>query len=126
VEPLQKVVEERARQDQKWGVQNHGNLFWLAVLMEEVGELAQAIIQQSKTDPADAEKELVQVAAVAVAWLECFERRKGPDWLKGRLRCQNCGGVFPAGELGPSDTKYEAWGKCPLCKVDSGSFNVVR
>ena len=41
----------------------------LAVLVEEVGEVA-AALHEFTGDPADLRAELVQVAAVAVAWLE--------------------------------------------------------
>jgi hypothetical protein len=72
MDPLQLVMEERARQDAKWGEQNHKDLYWLGILMEEVGELAKAIIEDK---PLDGCKELVQVTAVGVAWLDCINRR---------------------------------------------------
>ena len=72
-DPLQDIMEERARQDAKWGVQNHPNLYWLGILMEEVGEAAKALIE-GKIDLLYGE--LVQVAAVGLAWLECMKRRK--------------------------------------------------
>ena len=40
-----------------------------AVLAEECGEVARAVLDK---DPAHLQAELVQVAAVAVAWLEAF------------------------------------------------------
>lgn len=72
-DPLQEIMEERARQDKKWGVQNHPNLYWLGILMEEVGEAAKALIE-GKLD--ELYKELIQVSAVGLAWLECMKRRK--------------------------------------------------
>jgi NTP pyrophosphatase (non-canonical NTP hydrolase) len=71
-DPLGDVMLERAAQDRKWGEQNHPDLRWLAILVEEVGELAQALIDGR---PADARRELVQVTAVGLAWLEAMERR---------------------------------------------------
>lgn len=69
--PLAEVMAERARQDEKWGPDRDlDDLLWLAILSEEVGETAKAIIE-----PEDVWAELVQVAAVALAWLECMERR---------------------------------------------------
>ncbi len=44
---------------------------WLTILAEEFGEVARAM--QEKTP---VEEELVQVAAVTVAWMECVLRRK--------------------------------------------------
>jgi len=37
------VYEERVRQDDKFGEQHHAPAVWLAILMEEVGELANEI-----------------------------------------------------------------------------------
>lgn len=63
---LLEVIKERARQDAKWGVQDHADLKWLGILMEEVGEVAKSIIENNKVD----EYELIQVIAVVFAWLE--------------------------------------------------------
>ena len=73
-----RVDAERQRQDRKWGEQNHNDHRWLAILVEEVGELAQAINDDDAGGPhaGTAEAELIQVAAVAVQWLECYERRR--------------------------------------------------
>lgn len=71
------IVEERLRQDEKWGEQNHNDYTWLAVLTEEVGEVAQAALHDEFGGKAAGtlKKELIQVAAVALSWLECTERR---------------------------------------------------
>lgn len=45
------ISGERKRQDDKFGEQNHGDLYWLAILLEEVGEAAQAIIQERAFNP---------------------------------------------------------------------------
>jgi NTP pyrophosphatase (non-canonical NTP hydrolase) len=76
-----KILTERRRQDAKWGEQNHADDFWMLILMEEVGETAQAILQacEERGSPARTKEELIQVAAVAVAWLEAIERRGEPD-----------------------------------------------
>ncbi len=73
-DPLELVRLERLRQDTKWGEQNHGKLYWLGILMEETGELAKRIIEDSPVE--GIREELVQVAAVGLAWLECIERKK--------------------------------------------------
>lgn len=69
---LGKVLQERIRQDAKWGVQDHHLLYWLGILGEEYGEVSKAIIENKSID--DVTEELVQVAAVAIAMLECIER----------------------------------------------------
>jgi NTP pyrophosphatase (non-canonical NTP hydrolase) len=68
---IEAVIAERKKQDEKWGVQNHGPDGWLAILIEEVGEVAKAILEGSALKYCD---ELTQVAAVAVAALECANR----------------------------------------------------
>lgn len=80
---LNEVQAERERQDAKWGEQNHEPFRYLAILGEEVGESNNAAIEafQWKVGTWDAEKlveyrkELIQVAAVAVAMVECLDRK---------------------------------------------------
>lgn len=92
---LEDVVDERAQQDEKWGVQAHpdgtggeladrqcaeakswtevqarrGKVTWRDILDEEVKEAF------SESDRRRLREELVQVAAVAVAWIEDIDRR---------------------------------------------------
>lgn len=70
------VFAERARQEAKWGEQNHDPITYLAILTEEVGELAQAALHARFGGPeaGNMRAEAVQVAAVAVAIVECLER----------------------------------------------------
>ena len=71
------VAHERESQNMKWGVQSMHAPMWLAVLTEEVGELAQAIVEKEcgrySGGLDQIKKELTQVAAVAVQWLEALE-----------------------------------------------------
>ncbi|TVT56105.1 hypothetical protein FNH05_08785 [Amycolatopsis rhizosphaerae] len=95
---LAEIAAERARQDARWGEQNHpdgtgapadetaaatarrtcednfrdGKGTWRDIFLEEVHEaLAEA-------DPVRLRAELVQAAAVAVNWIEAIDRRNGP------------------------------------------------
>jgi NTP pyrophosphatase (non-canonical NTP hydrolase) len=71
---LQDVAAERTRQDEKWeDTSHHRDTTWLAILTEEVGEVAKAILQCASCE--ELYSELVQVAAVAVAWMEAMRRR---------------------------------------------------
>ncbi len=72
---------ERKKQDTKWGEQNHKPIEWVAILTEEVGEVSKAALEahfnQCYWDAAQLKeyrKELIQVAAVAIAMLESLER----------------------------------------------------
>lgn len=73
------VADERHNQDLKWGMQNHDPFKWAAILGEEVGEVSRAILEAHfGGDPmARVRAELIQVAAVAVAFAECLDR---DDW----------------------------------------------
>lgn len=76
------IVEERIRQDAKFGEQFLTHLEWLAVLTEEVGELAHDCVETClgrEDRSAQLEAELVQVAAVATAWLEYIQKRRIRD-----------------------------------------------
>lgn len=92
---LTEVFDERAAQDRKWGEQNHPDgtgdedsqamaqmaragcqaAFaaqdgtWFDILREEVYEAG------AEADPKKLRAELVQVAAVCVAWIEAIDRR---------------------------------------------------
>lgn len=77
------IMTERCVQNAKWGEQNHAPAIWLAILSEEVGEVAQEVLRAKfakKPDIFDYRKEMVQVAAVALAAIECFDR----DIVKGK------------------------------------------
>jgi len=74
---LDRIVQERGYQDAKWGEQNHTDEWWLAILGEEYGEVAQAILHDEfgGNHAGTLRAEMVQLAAVAIAWLECMDRR---------------------------------------------------
>lgn len=71
------VKNERIRQDEKWGVQNHHPLMWLSILGEEYGESCKAINEASFKGFKNFDEyrmELIQTAAVAVAAIESLDR----------------------------------------------------
>lgn len=83
---LDEVGQERVRQDAKWGQQNHFPSKWLAILAEEFGEVARAIceagaekVNNKSANWANYREELIQVAAVAVAMVESFDRNQEGD-----------------------------------------------
>ena len=68
---LDEIKSERKRQDEKWGEQNHDPLYWISILVEEVGEAAKEVLENKFSNY---RKELVQCAAVCVAAIESFDR----------------------------------------------------
>lgn len=78
VNVLYEVEIERERQEAKWGQQNHHPFHYLAILGEEVGEANKAAVQAfgEGGEWIEYRKELIQVAAVAVAMIECFDRNQ--------------------------------------------------
>lgn len=80
---LEDVLDERIKQDKKWGEQNHNPYIYLAILLEEIGELAQAILQTQfggdKGGWKNVRKEAIHSAAVSLALLECLDREKWSD-----------------------------------------------
>jgi NTP pyrophosphatase (non-canonical NTP hydrolase) len=71
------IADERERQTEKFGLQNHDIFLWLAILGEEVGECNNAAIEMKFTGSKtiqDLRGELVQVAAVAVQIIEWIDR----------------------------------------------------
>lgn len=77
------VVFERVFQERKWGPQEHSADTWFRILAEEFGEIAKALNESASADlEADLirhltnlREEIVQTTAVAVAWLEDWDRR---------------------------------------------------
>lgn len=95
VKAINDIANERARQDEMWGEQNHpdgtgsiGNKLeadfrrkdcnaafnadngtWRQILLEEVYEAL------AESDPEKLREELVQTAAVCVAWIQAIDRR---------------------------------------------------
>jgi NTP pyrophosphatase (non-canonical NTP hydrolase) len=79
---LVEIQEERFRQDFKWGIQDHSPIEWCAILGEEVGEVNKAALEHhfkyvGAKNLIEYRKELIQVAAVAVAMIECIDRQFG-------------------------------------------------
>lgn len=70
------VINERVRQNNKWGHQRHDIGTWLSILGEEFGEVCQAtqstlgLSSIKETDADDLYMELIHVAAVASAIAE--------------------------------------------------------
>ena len=81
---IKDILEERRGQDRVWGQQNHSPEIWLSILMEEVGELSQEMLNRRFDNSAtpNLQVEMMQVAAVAVAMLECCMRNKWSEELK--------------------------------------------
>lgn len=68
---LAEIAAERVRQDAKWGgipgLERRDDHTYAAVLGEEFGEVCKAWLER---DTAALREELVQTAAVAVAWIQ--------------------------------------------------------
>lgn len=62
---------ERQQQDNKWGIQSHKDIVTLAIVLEEIGEVAKEIVEDNRTDT---DKELIQVGALIKAWLTSINR----------------------------------------------------
>lgn len=81
---IESILAERKRQDMKWGSpsmlpKDRTPEHWLAILMEEMGELAEAVVETAAGGQGwDIQGELIQTAAVAVSWLEWLEVNAPP------------------------------------------------
>ena len=71
---LEAVLAERERQDKKWGDQTFNtDDRWTVILTEEVGEVAREVYEKGS---AGMFEEVIQCAAVCVAWAEAYLNRK--------------------------------------------------
>lgn len=96
---LKEVVGERARQIVKWGGPekdgvenpNQSNYIRLRTLAEEFGEVAEAMGRpEDGNGKRNLRKELLQVAAVAVAWVEGLDAAAAMPWV-ATVRCAEDG-----------------------------------
>ena len=80
-DPIHEIIfelirEERKFQDNKWGNRHNSDMRWCLIALEELGEVSKDIIEGNHHKLAD--KEIIQVAAVCVAWLkQRVEKRNG-------------------------------------------------
>jgi len=69
------IFQENHYQLEKWGIQNHDPLQWLAFATEELGELAEAIgdwhFRNGATE--DVVKEAIQTATLCIKIAEMFQ-----------------------------------------------------
>lgn len=88
-EVLNDIEKERIRQIEKWNIQIYPLGIWLAILMEEVGEVAAAVqgylklVSAKETDANNLYEELIHVAAVASAIAEQVREEMDIDDLSG-------------------------------------------
>lgn len=79
---LKKIMEEVERQEAKWDNEPRSAYCWITILAEEVGEVARAALQMEfaggETDAI--ERELVQVAAIALMWHRQIVRERSREW----------------------------------------------
>lgn len=71
------IMDERHRQDRKWGQQNHEMGDWLLILTEELGEASEEALATKfggEDRSAALYTELIQAAAVLAAMAECAKR----------------------------------------------------
>lgn len=81
---LVEVEAERKLQDQKWGEQNHDHSMWFKILGEEFGEACKTSLENK---PSEYREELIQMIAVGVAMVECFDRfNKKGVYLAGPIK----------------------------------------
>ena len=79
---LKQIAILRQHQDAKWGAHcTHPATTWLRILVEEVGEVAMALDTDTQRN-GDLEAELLDVAGVAVSWLEDINRQRLMRFIK--------------------------------------------
>ena len=70
---IENILAERERQNLKWGDQiENSDELWTVIALEEFGEVGREVYE--KTLP-HAYIEIIQLAAVCVAWAEALRRR---------------------------------------------------
>ena len=75
---IAEILEERNRQNEKWGEQNHDPFTYLTIFIEEAGEFAESALHSlfGGSAATGLYGEAVQMAAVAMAIVESLNRDK--------------------------------------------------
>lgn len=81
IKVLEQVLTERQSQESKWGEQNHKPIEWISILGEEYGESCKAALEkhfcyEKAEGYSHLRAELIQVAAVAIAFIESLDRNE--------------------------------------------------
>lgn len=75
---IKEVLDERERQDKKWGEQNHPAPVWGMIIGEEFGEMCKAINEFGFYPVRETEDQIyteaIHTMASCMAMLECMER----------------------------------------------------
>lgn len=118
IKALYALAVERTQQDEKWGQQDHDDALWGLILAEEVGEVAQAALHTQFGGPAGGKvaAEVVQVGAVAVAWLGAVQRQEA-----ARLRR-----VYISGPIAGSATAREDFRSAERGINERGGYEAVN
>lgn len=97
-EAIELVRQERERQSKKWGRQNHIVPIWMLILLEEVGESAQAALHDifGGKSAGTFKNEIIQVAAVAVQISESPSPADA-SWRQGRRMPAPAWSIPPTG-----------------------------
>lgn len=83
----EEIVEERRRQRQKWGTQVHSLWTWFLIELEEIGEVANALLEtrlykNGRLGKDHVRKEVVQVVTVALAFVQEYRPWHGVWGIK--------------------------------------------
>lgn len=74
------VHSELNRQHRKWGDQYHSDTYWLGIIMEEIGEVAKAVIEHQ---PEQVKEEIAHAVACLTQLYACYI---GPEDARDLLR----------------------------------------
>ena len=67
------IIERDAQKIRHEKDQAHPPALWIAIIVKQLGQASDQVIRDDIIDVYRLEKQLVQIAAVAVAWLEVLE-----------------------------------------------------
>ena len=83
---ISKVLEERKRQDAKWGEQNHTAPVWGMIIGEEYGEMCKAINEFGFNPTLEKEQDIyteaIHAMASCMAMIECIERQRKQEGVE--------------------------------------------
>jgi hypothetical protein len=77
---MNELARERAKQDGDWGELNSADVVWSTMLSAKYGAVSNEVLRlwhAPERNQDELLKQLISLAALAIAWIECVHRRRG-------------------------------------------------
>ena len=84
IDILNDIMDDRVKQDEGWGVNRDNSESWILILAEEIEQVTRPVLEDRfpcglNISLVEYRKKLIQIAAIAIAVIESFDRNEGRE-----------------------------------------------